>query len=96
MITALLYALASIGAAYIVGKSEISYPVRRGLVAIRLSWLVAMLECPVCFGFWFGLAAGWWLNPLAIGARPALATALVTAGMNLITARLGGLDVPTT
>lgn len=99
MITIAFFFLASIGAAYVVGVSEISYPIRFMLAKLWRPgrWLVALLECPVCFGVWWGLAMGWWLNPLGLSFPPigtAIATALITAGSNLILARLSGLSVP--
>jgi hypothetical protein len=97
-----LFLLASIGAAYIVGWSEISFPIRYTLARHggRVGqWFIGLVECPVCFGTWWGLACGWWWNPLALPYTTiwnAIATALVVAGSNLILARFGGLVVPNT
>jgi sulfite exporter TauE/SafE len=96
-----LFLLASIGAAYIVGVSEISYPIRALLAKLGpvARWLVSLLECPVCFGVWWGFACGWWLNPCGLSYATiwnAIATALIVAGSNLVLARIGGLSVPNT
>jgi len=98
MIAIVIYMLASIGLAYIVGISEISYPIR-GWMAEHptLHWLLRLIECPVCFGTWSGLIAGVWLNPLHLPygmIANSIVTALATAGSNLMLARAGGLVVP--
>jgi hypothetical protein len=94
-----LFLLASIGAAYIVGWSEISFPIRIFIAKHGGKigrWFIGLVECPVCFGVWWGLICGWLFNPLALPYAPAIATALVVAGSNLILAHIGGLVVPNT
>jgi hypothetical protein len=64
------HALAAMGLAWIVGHSAISLPLRTALHR-RSPFLVELLECPGCFGFWTGLAVGlvqdpWWALPFAL------------------------------
>jgi hypothetical protein len=60
-------------------------------------WIVTLLECPVCFGFWTGLVAGTILGltvrpiPILLAAALPPIGALYTAGSNFILARLTGL-----
>lgn len=98
MINILIYAIASIGFAYIVGQSEISFSIRMWL-STRVPWFVRLIECPVCFGTWVGFFFGWWLNPLSLNMHPIsieIVTAAFTAGSNLLLARLAGIYVPGT
>jgi hypothetical protein len=99
MTNLIVYALACIGLAYIVGWSEISYAIRQWLAQRGPigRWIVSGIECPVCFGTWTGIAAGIFLNPLGIVGPIWWAigvTALATAGSNLLLATLIGLTVP--
>lgn len=98
----ILYAITAIGLAAIVGWAEISWPVRRAIATLGAPgvFLVRLLECPVCFGFWTGVVAGPLFNPidlpvLSMGpVMHALITGIFTAGTNLILGRLGGLGFP--
>ncbi len=59
--------LACFGLAYVVGHSKISLPFRialdsarvrnRGLISWLAGWILALIECPACLGFWFGFIA---------------------------------------
>lgn len=52
--------LATFGLSYIVGRSKISLPVREALAALHrgpVDFLLELVECPACLGFWLGLAA---------------------------------------
>lgn len=51
-------------------------------------WLVTLIECPACLGFWFGLAAGLIHTPSAFGA---IAGALYTSGANFLLGRATGI-----
>lgn len=99
MISIALYFLACFGFAYIVGHSTISLAARLfigggvttekihpPLIPVVGPWLISLLECPACIGFWEGLAAGYLLN-VAAPFHP-LALALATAGANFILGRL--------
>lgn len=98
----IVYMLASLGLAYIVGHSKVTFRFRSWwsrwyhdwypmAPADGDPWLLQMLECPACFGFWTGLAAS------VIGLVPfetrwsALAWALFTAGSNFLLGRITGL-----
>lgn len=102
MLPLVVWLLAAFGAAYIVGHSVISLPVRLYLAGTDETpgvapWLVALLECPACFGTWLGAFAGvlapqWfgvdsqWLG-LALGA-------CATCGSNYLLARATGILPP--
>lgn len=66
-------------------------------VVLRDPFLLRMLECPACFGFWIGLAFGFIYVPSALGLEvwAALLVAplfgLATLGSNLILAKNTGL-----
>lgn len=63
------YCLAAFGLAYIVGHAKISLFFRvliggtpsggKPLIPVVGPFLVDLVECPACFGFWEGLAYGW-------------------------------------
>lgn len=92
MIELIIYSVASFGASYVVGHSVISMPLRYRLAppetatpinAIRL-WIVTLIECPACLGWWTGAIIGgaidgWW--GIFIGA-------FYTAGSNYILAKV--------
>jgi hypothetical protein len=99
-----LYFAAAFGLAWIVGHSSISRPFRMLLwggmpdqpaaSAVR-GFLVELAECPGCFGFWVGLAVGFFvpeLFPLPL-IRPLVAVGLgcATAGLNIGFASLLGI-----
>lgn len=51
-------------------------------------WIVTLMECPACLGFWIGLFAGIIYYPTAFEA---MAGAFYTAGSNFLLARLTGI-----
>lgn len=57
-------------------------------------WIVALLECPACLGFYEGLITGWFIQDF-VPFLPAWGTmgllALFTCGTNLIFGKLLGL-----
>lgn len=105
MITLTLWTLAQFGLAYIVGHSAISLPFRVALAPEKVetvgdsvrTFVVTMLECPACFGFWAGAgvaALGCWQYPglvLLPAYVMAPAMALATSGSNYLLSRLAGL-----
>lgn len=100
MISLALYFLAAFGLAYVVGHSAISMPVRlliggpEGQPRAFLGFLVALLECPACFGTWTGLVAGAFLPGLfqqSTWWAGALVAACATAGLNFIIGKATGL-----
>lgn len=52
-----------------------------------LRWLVLLLECPACLGWWIGFAAGYYFN----GWPLALAASLFTTSTNFLFGRATGL-----
>lgn len=113
MITVILYLLANFGFAYIVGFSKISVGARELLdpgvalidgrpkfksvgQAVRY-WLLSLLECPSCIGFWTGGASGVLLVPNIIPPLWTQPQAMfvffgcVVAGSNLLCARAARL-----
>lgn len=106
-----IYALACFGLAYVVGHSFITVALREAILGERTGekvsfvlavreWIVDMLECPACFGFWTGLIASLvGATPFALDA-PAWASAmtwgLFTAGTNYTLARITNLVPPPT
>ena len=102
------YSLAAFGLAYIVGHSSISLPFRMLMdpgenittppQAFR-AFLLMLLECPACFGFWTGACAGllhayavgsWMPESLVVLPKPLfiLGLGLYTTGSNYLLARL--------
>lgn len=59
-ISLLLTLLALYGLAWVLAESKISLPVRNELeVKGNVGrFVLALMECPACFGFWEGLVAG--------------------------------------
>lgn len=57
MIPVAIYTLAAFGIAFVVGFAKISLGIRE-FIAARCTWLISLLECPACLGFWIGLVAG--------------------------------------
>ena len=100
MIPLLIYAVSSFGFAYVAGHSVISRPARE-VIAVWSPWIVDLIECPMCLGFWTGLASGLmlaltsaipeaWQIP-AVLAPPVLA--FFTSGCNFMLGRVTGLVV---
>lgn len=98
----ILYAFAAFGLAYIVGYSGISHPFRvaltpadsdRGPSALARRFVLELMECPACLGFWTGIAWGlvspsaWaeWIEPDSLKV---LIVALFTSGSNFALGRL--------
>lgn len=92
------YTFAAFGLAYIVGHSSISLPFRMALdpgeeltrpgQALR-AFVLMLIECPACFGFWTGAFAG--LLYVAVDGtyypkEGALARFMFAAGLALYTA----------
>lgn len=110
MLGLLFYTVAAFGLAYIVGHSAISLPFRvlmdpgenlKSPAEAARAWILMLIECPACFGFWEGLffgmlyaAADGPLYPRE-GALAkvlwAVGLALYTCGANFILARLTSL-----
>lgn len=108
MTTLILYLFAAFGLAYIVGFSTLSRPVRELLAIYALGtdggrtypaalFVLNLIECPMCFGWWTGLAAGvavglaapwWWNGPVWL---PALLLPFATAGSNLMLGTYAGI-----
>lgn len=94
MIVLALYFLSAFGLAYLVGHSVISRPVRTligGPVDKPRAYfglLVALLECPACFGTWTGAAVGAAMPGLFFSSSSWMAGAMIgacaTAGANFI------------
>lgn len=94
--TLILYFLAALGFAFVVGHSDISYGFRRVLnnAGGLAKWLLKLLECVGCTGFWTGVA--WAIvthSQFFVDSRIADAVlfGLATSGSNLILARIAGL-----
>jgi len=69
------------GLAWIVADSKLSYPFRRQVASTfgADSLLLALLECPVCQSFWYGLAAGFFFLNLGLWLSLAFALIAVTS-----------------
>lgn len=95
MIGWIVYTIAAFGLAYIVGHSAISRPLRLALWDVGgpfLKFIVTLLECPACFGFWIGLTTGGVIVALDLMPWPALlAFPFYTTGMNFLLGRATGL-----
>lgn len=76
--------LAAYGLSWILGRSKITLGVRQWLDRADseglspAGWMLALLECPACTGWWLGIAYG-----IRIGANPGL-IALTVLTTNLI------------
>lgn len=68
----LLYVVAAFGFYLILGQSKITLPIRKWAFDWKaktytpLQWLVTLVECPMCLGFWCGVVttALWFGMPL--------------------------------
>ena len=80
------------GVAWIVAESKISYPLRREVAAALgpESFVLALLECPVCQSFWYGLAAGFFILRLGLWLSLAFSLVAVTSSAVLWNLTLGG------
>jgi hypothetical protein len=97
VLAAISYLLAAFGFSYIVGHSKISRPVRLALWDVGdhspiLRYVVLLMECPACLGFWIGLITG----IVAVfafdqhGFIP-VALSLITTAANFLLGRMTGL-----
>lgn len=90
----LFYSIAAFGFAYIVGHSVITRQLREFIFDVTfagipvLQWIVALLECPACLGFWTGFAAAMFDIVPSFGIGSAVLWGLFTAGSNYTLARL--------
>jgi len=98
------YTFTAFGFCWGIGASKLTLPLRnllaylaapatrRKSVRVVASFVLALVECPACFGFWVGLVAGWRVT-IFIGAPLywALALAFYTAGVNYLLGRASGL-----
>lgn len=95
MLEFVIYILAAFGFAYIVGLSRISFPIRHVLVRIGewawytrpFLWLVDLIQCPMCLGFWTGLIAAWRFDASLLGLNlisSAFIAGCVTAATNAL------------
>jgi hypothetical protein len=96
--TWLIYSLVCFGLAYVLGWSEITLGFRKALGKYGgvIGWLIKLIECPACLGFWTGVLCtvllgiylpiftGRFVGPLALG--------LFTSATNLGLAKLVRLD----
>ena len=88
----IFFSLAAFGAAWVVGYSKVSLPIRERLVTVKFGdyqigdWAVQLLECPSCFGFWLGLIVG----PFFVPFHP-IACGLFVTGSNFLLGRVTGL-----
>ena len=87
--------LGSFGAAYVVGHSTISLPLRKALAGDETSrwrmFLVTLLECPACFSFHvgfdlalFALPAPAWVTTSPLFVLWALGVGFVCSGFNFV------------
>ena len=59
-------------------------PTLRPLIPVVGPFIVDLIECPACSGFWIGVASSFWL-PVLFGSNPvlwALVMGCATSGMN--------------
>ncbi len=93
MIDLLIYSLFTFGLWFIVGASKISLPVRVALNNLGLVGrvFVMLLECSGCFGFWEGLAYGYFFHPAWVPHHWAV-LALITCATNLVVQKLSAMD----
>jgi hypothetical protein len=93
-----VHTFAAFGVAYLVGHSVASKSTREWLWDLDVPparWLVMLVECPACFGFWIGLAAGFAgvfdFASVPLPFLTPLLAACYTAATNLILGRLAGI-----
>lgn len=66
LVSLVAYLLGAFGVVFVVGFSGISLPMRKAIAPKHLlswgdlfrQWLISLLECPACLGFWIGLCWG--------------------------------------
>jgi hypothetical protein len=87
-----VYSFAAFGLAYIAGHARISLPIRQAWQDAGLSaFLLELVECPACFGFWIGVGAT--VAAIWLGADTPLVALLpfYTSGSNYVLGRATGL-----
>lgn len=73
--------------AYVHPMTRQAIPARNGadpLIPVVGPWIVELLECAACSGFWIGVAGSFWL-PVLLGNNPvawAIVMGCATCGMN--------------
>jgi len=96
----LVYSVMAFALTWIIGDSKISLPfrmvidpgeIKTPLDAAR-AWLLMLLECPGCLGFWLGIAALYFhvAPEFEWGFLGAIECGLFTAGACLLLARAAG------
>ena len=96
-----IYFAAAFGLAFIVGHSQISLPIR--VLVHRMGalgrFVVELLECPACFGFWTGffwvVVPGSSMLPVLLPTGRlgwALVLGCATSGVNFFLANYSGLS----
>lgn len=88
------YAVAAFGFAFIVGHSRITRRPREFIYNLGTvgQFFIQLVECPVCIGFWEGVATGAFVYPEAMRRWVfMIALGLFTAGANFIIGRVTGL-----
>lgn len=64
----LLFIMTSVGITNIIVNGSIFEPIRQ-FIENKSSFLGDMLQCPMCTGFWVGMAASFWFSiPVLIAA----------------------------
>lgn len=103
MIAILIYCLVTFGANWGAGHAELSYPARllisgrdrpKSFLRPLRAWLLKLLECPGCLGFWLGVVAvATELAPMEFphSVGGAVACGLFTSASNLLLAKYVGL-----
>lgn len=95
MLEFLVYAFAAFGFAYIMGMAKVSFPIRSLLLRLSqwawytrpFGWLVDLLQCPMCLGFWTGVVAAVRFDVSLVGLNAvssAVVAGCVTAGTNAL------------
>jgi len=86
----LVYAVSAFGLAWCISNSKVSYPLRLRLAEAGSVWMLALLECPACLGWWLGIFAYFASStPAALGQW--WTAGLFTMASNLLLAKLAGL-----
>jgi hypothetical protein len=85
-----LYTIPAFALAWIIGRAQISFPIRNWLAGRNwpgVPFLLDLIDCPACFGVWIGFITGL----IFVGFGTACFLALWTCGTNLILGSLIGL-----
>jgi hypothetical protein len=86
----IVYIVAAFGIAYVFGFALITKRAREIMFSFAPTrWLVLLIECPACFGFWIGILAVMLdVVPFTLLDYNGLQWAFFTSGSNLILAKL--------